>query len=193
MSSNGTASNQRLKRSVTDGVARSAPGAYFVRTRVAAVGLDPWKRVRTHLDGGTATRLTAAMCTIALLASAGPAATSTETPEAAAESAALAWLKLVDGGNYAASWSSASSLFRQKVSEAQWESAAANARAPLAALTSRKVQSATPKGALPGAPDGEYMIVQFASSFEHKGVAIETVTPVKDSDGKWHVSGYYIK
>jgi hypothetical protein len=141
--------------------------------------LDPWKRVRTHLDGGTAMKLTAALCTMAFLASAAPAATSPETPEAAAESAALAWLKLVDGGNYAASCGTASSLFRQKVSEAQWESAAASARAPLGALTSRKVQ--------PGAPDSEYMIVQFASSFEHKGSAIETVTPVKDSDGKWHV------
>ena len=59
-------------------------------------------------------KLTAAMRTIAFLASAAPAATGT-TPEAAAESAALAWLKLVNAGNYAVSWRSASSLFPQKV------------------------------------------------------------------------------
>jgi hypothetical protein len=59
-------------------------------------------------------KLTAAMRTIAFLASAAPAATGT-TPEAAAESAALAWLKLVDAGNYALSWRSASVLFPQKV------------------------------------------------------------------------------
>jgi hypothetical protein len=58
-------------------------------------------------------RLTAALCTIALLASATPAATST-TPEAGAESAARAWLRLVDAGNYAANWRTVCSLFRQK-------------------------------------------------------------------------------
>ena len=138
-------------------------------------------------------KLTATMFAITLLASAVPATTSAETPEAAAESAALAWLSLVDAGNYAQSWSAASTLFRQKESESQWQSAAADARAPLGALKSRKVQSATLKNSLPGAPDGEYVVVQFASSFEHKATAIETVTPMKDVDGKWHVSGYYIK
>jgi len=128
-----------------------------------------------------------------LLAIGAPATSSAETPEAAAESAALAWLTLVDAGNYAQSWKDASALFRQSVSESQWQSAAAAARAPLGALKSRKLQSVTLKSSLPGAPDGEYAVIQFSSSFEHKASAIETVTPMKDPDGKWHVSGYYIK
>jgi hypothetical protein len=84
-------------------------------------------------------------------------------------------------------------MFRQKVSQSQWQSAAASARAPFGALRSRTLQSATAKSALPGAPDGQYMVLQFASSFEHKASAIETVTPMMDTDGQWHVSGYYIK
>jgi hypothetical protein len=60
-------------------------------------------------------------------------------------------------------------------------------------LKSRTLQSVTPKSALPGAPDGQYVVIEFSSSFEHKANAIETVTPVIDTDGKWHVSGYYIK
>ncbi len=44
-----------------------------------------------------------------------------------------------------------------------------------------------------GAPDGEYVVIQFETSFEHKRSAIETVTPMMDRDGKWRVSGYYIK
>ena len=134
-----------------------------------------------------------AICAIALWAATVPAATAPATPEASAESAALAWLGLLDAGNYAQSWSSASSLFRQKISESQWQSAAASARAPFGALKSRTLQSATPKSALPGAPDGQYVVIQFASSFEHKANAVETVTPIMDTDGKWHVSGYYIK
>lgn len=88
----------------------------------------------------------------------------------------------------AQSWSSAASLFREKVSESQWQSAAASARAPLGALKTRTLLSATPKSALPGAPDGRYVVIQFASSFEHQASAIETVTPMMDAEGKWHVA-----
>ncbi|MEW6584469.1 MAG: DUF4019 domain-containing protein, partial [Nitrospirota bacterium] len=45
---------------------------------------------------------------------------------------------------------------------------------------------------LPGAPDGEYVVIEFETSFENKKSAVETVTPMMDS-GKWRVSGYYIK
>ena len=44
-------------------------------------------------------KLTATMFAITLFASAAPATTGAETPEAAAESTALAWLSLVDAGN----------------------------------------------------------------------------------------------
>jgi hypothetical protein len=46
---------------------------------------------------------------------------------------------------------------------------------------------------LPGAPDGKYVVIRYASSFQNKKSAMETVTPMLDKDGKWHVSGYYIK
>jgi hypothetical protein len=147
-----------------------------------------------QLSRGNAMKIAVAICAITLWAGTVAAATPTATSEvASAESAARAWLGLVDAGNYAKSWSSASSVFRQKVSESQWESAAASARAPFGAFKSRTLQSATPRSALPGAPDGQYVVIQFASSFEHKASAIETVTPMMDTDGNWHVSGYYIK
>ncbi|MGD0491197.1 MAG: DUF4019 domain-containing protein [Steroidobacteraceae bacterium] len=116
-----------------------------------------------------------------------------DRPEAAAESAAQAWLVLVDAGNYSASWSTASSFFRQRVSQSQWQAAAGNARAPLGALKSRQIQSATYAQSVPGAPDGQYVILKFASSFENKASAIETITPMMDTDGTWRVSGYYIR
>jgi hypothetical protein len=46
---------------------------------------------------------------------------------------------------------------------------------------------------LPGAPDGEYVVIQYETSFENKKSAIETITPMLDEDGRWRVSGYYIK
>jgi hypothetical protein len=60
-------------------------------------------------------------------------------------------------------------------------------------LRSRVLQSARFESTLSGAPDGEYVVLKFASSFEHKTAAVETVTPTKDEDGTWRVSGYYIK
>jgi hypothetical protein len=44
-----------------------------------------------------------------------------------------------------------------------------------------------------GIPDGQYVVIQFITSFTNKKPAIETVTPMLDSDGIWRVSGYYIK
>ena len=140
-------------------------------------------------------KITAALCAILLWSVAVPGATpvAAPAPEAAAESAARVWLALLDAGNYADTWSSASAVFRQKVTQAQWQSAASGTRAPLGPVKSRTLRSVTLKSARPGAPDGEYAVLQFDSSFEHKASAVETVTPVRDADGKWHVSGYYIR
>jgi len=46
---------------------------------------------------------------------------------------------------------------------------------------------------VPGAPDGEYVVIRFSTSFEKKQSAIESITPMLDSDGVWRVSGYFIK
>jgi predicted Zn-dependent protease len=132
-------------------------------------------------------------CAIALTIFAASHALSDDHGEVAAESAAVAWLTLVDTGKYDESWNTAATLFRQAISQEQWQSKVARARGSLGALKSRKLQSAALKRTLPGAPDGAYVVIQFASSFEQKTAAIETVTPMKDADGSWRVSGYYIK
>ncbi len=46
---------------------------------------------------------------------------------------------------------------------------------------------------LPGAPDGNYVVIQFKTTFEHKAQAVETVTPMLENDGVWRVTGYFIK
>jgi hypothetical protein len=60
-------------------------------------------------------------------------------------------------------------------------------------MVSRKFKSAQYTKSVPGAPDGEYVVLQFDTSFANKKEAVETVTPMLDPDGKWKVSGYYIK
>jgi hypothetical protein len=64
---------------------------------------------------------------------------------------------------------------------------------PLGAVISRSLKAKNFATSLPGAPDGEYVVIQFATSFENKTSAVETITPMMDKDGQWRVSGYYIK
>jgi Protein of unknown function (DUF4019) len=111
----------------------------------------------------------------------------------AATKAAQRWLALVDAGRYAESWKQAAALFKEKVTAAQWEEAVRSARSPLGKLESRKLASAQFARTLPGAPDGEYVVIRCETAFEKKKAAVETVTPVKDKDGVWRVAGYFIQ
>ncbi len=104
-----------------------------------------------------------------------------------------AWLALVDGGQYADSWKTASASFQSHVDVVTWEKQAAGVRQPLGSVKSRTLKSALPMAKVPGAPDGAYVVFQFDTSFEHKQSATETVTPMKEADGTWKVSGYYVK
>ena len=120
--------------------------------------------------------------------------TGQDSPSAgAAQDAALTWLALIDAGNFDNSWDEAADIFQQHIAKAAWASAAANARAPLGAVLSRKLTSARHARTLPGAPDGDYVVLQFATRFEHKADATEFVTPARAKDGSWKVSGYFIK
>lgn len=113
--------------------------------------------------------------------------------EAAAVSAAEQWLALVDEAKYAESWQETAEFFRNAVTPDQWRQAMQAAREPLGKLISREMMTKTYSTSLPGVPDGEYVVIQFETSFENKKTAVETVTPMLDKDGKWRVAGYYIK
>jgi hypothetical protein len=111
----------------------------------------------------------------------------------AAEEAAREWLALIDAGDAAGSWGDAASLFRDVVTEDQWAHALAAARGPLGAVRTRTLHAAHPATELPGAPDGQYVVFEFHTQFERKRAAVETVSPMRDHDGQWRVSGYYVR
>jgi hypothetical protein len=113
--------------------------------------------------------------------------------EKAAVSAAERWLSLVDSGYYADSWAESAEYLRNAVNRREWLHSMETIRKPLGNVISRKVMSATYHTSLPGAPDGEYVVIRFKSSFENKRSSIETVTPLLENDHIWRVSGYYIK
>jgi hypothetical protein len=133
----------------------------------------------------------AALLVLALLVCSSAGAQ--QKPEDLAQQSADNWLGLVDSGKHADSWQEAAQMFKAAVSKEQWQSMMRASRDPLGKMLSRKLKSATYTKTLPGAPDGEYVVIQYESSFEHKQSAVETVTPMLDNNGKWRVSGYFIK
>lgn len=108
-------------------------------------------------------------------------------------SSAEIWLTLVDEGRYADSWNEAAGYFKGAVKQERWEEMLQAVRTPLGKVIAREVKNKSYHTSLPGAPDGEYVVIQFETSFENKKSAIETVTPMLDKNGKWRVSGYFIR
>ena len=120
-------------------------------------------------------------------------ALANDTSEKRALEASDTWLKLSDSGRYSESWETAAELFRNAISKEQWNQSLNAVRKPLGKVIKRSVKSTQYATSMPGAPDGEYVVIQYETSFEKKKSSIETVTPMLEKNGKWRVSGYYIK
>lgn len=111
----------------------------------------------------------------------------------AAIAAAKEWLALIDAKEYQKSWQEAAPFFKEHVKEQLWEQQIALVRGPLGQAESRELLGAQFTKTLPGAPEGEYVVIQFKTNFAEKPDSIETITPMLTGDGSWRVSGYFIK
>lgn len=107
--------------------------------------------------------------------------------------AAHSWLATVDAARYGESWESSATIFRETVPKLRWETSTQAVRGPLGVVIARKLRSANYARNLPGAPEGEYVVIQFATQFENRPLTVETVTPMREKDGSWKVSGYLMR
>jgi hypothetical protein len=121
------------------------------------------------------------------------AAEKHDEAEKLAVAAAESWLALADDGKYSESWDAAADYLKNAVTKKDFVKSLNAARKPLGKLKSREVKSKEYRTSLSGTPDGEYVVIQFKTVFENNKSAIETVTPTLDKDGKWKLSGYYIR
>ena len=139
----------------------------------------------------------AATLTAAAFAALLGLSTAAEAQDAAqtklAEESAKAWLALTDAGKNAESWDQAAAAFKSAVSREKWAEAINGVRPPLGKVKSRTLVAAQYTKELPGAPTGEYVVIRFQTDFENKAGATELVTPMKEKDGSWKVSGYFIQ
>lgn len=116
-----------------------------------------------------------------------------ESKEDKALEAAKVWLKLIDNGEYEKSWQTAAEYLKNVTTKEQFKQSLIAGRSPLGSVISRTLKSKEYIAGLPGAPDGEYVEIQFQTSFENKHSSIETIASMLDVDGEWRVAGYYIK
>ena len=111
-----------------------------------------------------------------------------------AQTLAEAVLSEIDNGVYVLDHRYAST-FKGLVTQEQWRDKLTAVRVPLGKVITRGVLSSSYNTILPGAPDGEYVVLQFETQFENKKTAVETVIMVlenKESD-EWKLTSYFIK
>ena len=62
-----------------------------------------------------------------------------------------------------------------------------------AAITARYIATAGATKSLSGFPDGEYVVLQFYTTFGENGLALETITLAKAKDDTWQIADYEAK
>lgn len=110
----------------------------------------------------------------------------------AAVAAAEEWLSLIEAEEYVQSFQEAAPVFQEGMTAKKWKARMSSVRRAFGKTASRELIKARFTTSLPDAPDGEYVVIQFNTSFSRKSESVETITPMK-VDGTWRVSGYYIK
>lgn len=82
---------------------------------------------------------------------------------------------------------------RHTLTRSAWDAAVRKARGPFEPFGARKLLGASFQTKLPGVPLGEYVVLQYQTKVGGGKTVVKTVTPMKDQDGSWRVSGYYIR
>jgi Protein of unknown function (DUF4019) len=117
--------------------------------------------------------------------------TAAEPGAEEASAAGQKWLALLDDQKYEASWIQAGTMFRSEVKQEQWIASLKQFRDPLGTMISRATSRVDFVKTLRGAPDGDYAIIHFTTSFKNKDAVTERLTLVKE-DGKWQMAAYAI-
>ncbi|PEQ11337.1 hypothetical protein B2G71_17395 [Novosphingobium sp. PC22D] len=132
----------------------------------------------------------------ASLSGGGADAPAKDAAQVAAQAEALdparRWVALLDEQNWRESWQQSGAYFRSRITADQWAATIRSVREPLGAVRSRVFGKVTRSHSLPGAPDGDYELIEFNTAFANKKGAVETVVLARGSAG-WNVVGYFIR
>jgi hypothetical protein len=137
-------------------------------------------------------RLALALLGVVLL---GANAALAQDPRATSmQQAARVFLALTDRDDGMASWQLAGKQFQKAITDARWTEALHSVRVPLGSVVERALLSTKFTTNFVGAaPEGEYALLLFRTSFDNRTDARETVTLEREPDGAWRVIGYFIR
>lgn len=112
--------------------------------------------------------------------------------ELAAQRQALGFLGYLDLGRYADSYAYTGMLIRTQLDRDAFSTQIQKTRVGAGALQSRELIDAAYTTTLPGAPEGQYVVLHYHVSFANRQDAVETLT-LAFAKGYWRIVGYYIK
>jgi hypothetical protein len=145
------------------------------------------------VNGGVDLRRRALLVALAGCAAIALPARAQDARSAEAQKAARDWLVLSDRLDGPASRVAAGRKFQAAITVERWTAALTQVRGSVGALVQRAIVSTRFVPTFPGAPDGDYAIVEFRAAFEAKADALETLSLEREVDGVWRVIGYYIQ
>ncbi len=104
------------------------------------------------------------------------------------------WLALIDTGKLGAAWDVSAPTLRKVVTRADWIKGIGAARKPYGKRVSRERERFARAHSIPGAPEGDYAIIEFTTRFGEGKVATEQLTWWLDPDtAVWRVAGYHVR
>ncbi len=107
--------------------------------------------------------------------------------------AATKWLALLDAGKTGAAWDASSPYLKSVVTRQKWIDGIGSARRPFGKFVKRTPTKFARSHSMPGAPDGDYSIIEFDTEFENGKRASEQIIWMLGEREVWSVSGYFIR
>jgi hypothetical protein len=104
------------------------------------------------------------------------------------------WLVKLDNGEYERCWKDGAKLMHEVTSLDEWRDFLIKQSQVFGQRLDRKVVGTATHNRFRRADgttiDGEFLEVEFKSAFEHRGLVLETISAMKEADGKWRVFAY---
>ena len=143
--------------------------------------------------------ITASLILIASLLMSSCTTTNRATPkpnpamEGPAESAAWAWLRLLDEGKIRGSWQTASKPLKQEYSVNSWVGKVGLMRGPIgSSIRNRQLIATMYQREIPGLPEADYVLASYSTATETLTNCFESVSMILEEDGRWRTRGYQV-
>lgn len=127
---------------------------------------------------------------LALLLTACDSAATT-LHEEAARNTAEQWLAKADADDHAGSWAMTTPEFQVQIRQQDWESRQESLYQQLGKPTRRELLAAKYTASLPGAPEGEHVLIQYHRYARAGAPVLETLT-MRRSGEEWQTAGYWV-